>query len=142
MTDRERSNISYFKKQIIANRDNPEAVLELIERMKESNFNYRKNILGLHKNFKDYATFRDSKEKIVNIGLEKVDPEGMDEIKASIIKSNLESDIVTKFLLGKTTKLVKFISKDLKKYEFTICWGKQTSTDDEGGKVIYKSSHI
>ena len=107
MTDRERSNISYFKKQIIANRDNPEAVLELIERMKESNFNYRKNVLGLHKNFKDYATFRDSKEKIVNIGLEKVDPEGMDEIKRSIIKSNLESDIVTKFLLGKTTNLPK-----------------------------------
>ena len=66
MTDRERSNISYFKKQIIANRDNPEAVLELIERMKESNFNYRKNVLGLHKNFKDYATFRDSKEQITN----------------------------------------------------------------------------
>ncbi len=66
MTDRERSNISYFKKQIIANRDNPEAALELIERMKESNFNYRKNVLGLHKNFKDYATFRDSKEQITN----------------------------------------------------------------------------
>ena len=66
MTDRERSNISYFKKQIIANRDNPEAALELIERMKESNFNYRKNVLGLHKNFKDYATFKDSKEQITN----------------------------------------------------------------------------
>ena len=66
MTDRERSSISYFKKQIVANRDNPEAALELIERMKESNFNYRKNVLGLHKNFKDYATFRDSKEQITN----------------------------------------------------------------------------
>jgi tRNA pseudouridine55 synthase len=41
--------------------------------------------------------------------------------------------------IGKTTKLSQFISKDLKKYEFTICWGTQTSTDDEGGKIIYKS---
>ena len=73
MTDRERSNISYFKKQIIANRDNPEAALELIERMKESNFNYRKNVLGLHKNFKDYATFKDSKEQITNRLNNKID---------------------------------------------------------------------
>ena len=73
MTDRERSSISYFKKQIVANRDNPEAVLELIERMKESNFNYRKNVLGLHKNFKDYATFRDSKEQITNRLNDKID---------------------------------------------------------------------
>ena len=31
----------------------------------------------------------------------------LDDIKRSIIKSNLESDIVTRFLLGKTTKLPK-----------------------------------
>ena len=73
MTDRERSSISYFKKQIVANRDNPKAALELIERMKESNFNYRKNVLGLHKNFKDYATFKDSKDQIVNSINEKID---------------------------------------------------------------------
>ena len=44
--------------------------------------------------------------------------------------------------LGKTTKLIQFINKDLKKYEFTICWGTQTSTDDYGGKVIYRSQFV
>ena len=80
MTDRERSNISYFKKQIVANRDNPKAALELIERMKESNFNYRKNVLGLHGNFKDYATFKDSKDQIVNSINEKIDDGYIEEI--------------------------------------------------------------
>ena len=35
--------------------------------------------------------------------------------------------------IGKATKLIPYINKDLKKYIFTIKWGSQTSTDDREG---------
>tara|TARA_B100000575_G_scaffold278444_1_gene265757 strand:- start:165 stop:1070 length:906 start_codon:yes stop_codon:yes gene_type:complete len=44
--------------------------------------------------------------------------------------------------LGKATKLISFINKDLKKYKFTITWGSQTSTDDSAGNIIYQSNRI
>ena len=44
--------------------------------------------------------------------------------------------------IGKTTKLIPFVIKKEKKYIFTIKWGKQTSTDDLEGKVIYSSNNI
>jgi len=43
--------------------------------------------------------------------------------------------------IGKTTKLIPFVTNKSKKYTFTIKWGEQTSTDDLEGKVI-KSSKI
>jgi len=44
--------------------------------------------------------------------------------------------------IGKTTKLIPFINKDIKEYEFTIKWCEQTSTDDSEGEVIARSSKI
>ena len=44
--------------------------------------------------------------------------------------------------IGKTTKLIPFISDKIKKYEFQIKWGEQTSTDDREGDIIEKSSNI
>ena len=44
--------------------------------------------------------------------------------------------------IGKTTKLIPFINKDIKEYEFKIKWGEQTSTDDSEGEVIARSSKI
>tara|TARA_Y100000768_G_C23945717_1_gene667478 strand:- start:470 stop:1375 length:906 start_codon:yes stop_codon:yes gene_type:complete len=44
--------------------------------------------------------------------------------------------------IGKTTKLIKFINKNKKKYIFTINWKKQTSTDDSEGYVIKESSYV
>ena len=44
--------------------------------------------------------------------------------------------------LGKTTKLIKFISDCKKKYLFTITWGSQTTTDDQEGEIIYESKKI
>ncbi len=44
--------------------------------------------------------------------------------------------------IGKTTKLIPFISSNTKKYYFSIKWGTQTSTDDAGGEVINKSNYI
>ena len=44
--------------------------------------------------------------------------------------------------LGKTTKLIPFISNDLKAYKFTITWGTQTTTDDSEGEIISHSKHI
>ena len=44
--------------------------------------------------------------------------------------------------IGKTTKLISFVIKKEKKYIFTIQWGKQTSTDDSEGEVIYSSNNI
>jgi len=38
--------------------------------------------------------------------------------------------------LNKTTKLIPFISTELKQYNFKIKWGEQTSTDDSEGKII------
>ena len=33
--------------------------------------------------------------------------------------------------IGKATKLIQFISSQIKEYEFEIKWGEQTSTDDK-----------
>ena len=44
--------------------------------------------------------------------------------------------------IGKTTKLIPFINRDIKEYEFEIKWGEQTSTDDREGEVIDKSNYI
>jgi len=44
--------------------------------------------------------------------------------------------------IGKTTKLIPFINKDIKEYEFKIKWCEQTSTDDSEGEVIARSSKI
>ena len=41
--------------------------------------------------------------------------------------------------IGKTTKLIKYITNDYKKYKFVIEWGAQTSTDDSTGIVLKKS---
>jgi tRNA pseudouridine55 synthase len=44
--------------------------------------------------------------------------------------------------IGKTTKLIQFISNQIKEYEFEIKWGEQTSTDDREGVVIDRSFNI
>ena len=44
--------------------------------------------------------------------------------------------------VGKTTKLIQFISNQIKEYEFEIKWGEQTSTDDREGAVIDRSFNI
>ena len=44
--------------------------------------------------------------------------------------------------VGKTTKLIQFISNQIKEYEFEIKWGEQTSTDDREGDVIDRSFNI
>ena len=44
--------------------------------------------------------------------------------------------------LGKTTKLIPFVSNRSKKYIFTIKWGEQSSTDDKEGKITNKSNII
>ena len=44
--------------------------------------------------------------------------------------------------IGKTTKLIQFISNQIKEYEFEIKWGEQTSTDDREGTVIDRSFNI
>ena len=44
--------------------------------------------------------------------------------------------------IGKTTKLIPFISHHTKEYEFQIKWGERTSTDDREGDIIEKSSYI
>ena len=44
--------------------------------------------------------------------------------------------------IGKTTKLIPFVTKKEKKYVFVIKWGKQTSTDDLEGKVIQSSNNF
>ena len=41
--------------------------------------------------------------------------------------------------IGKATKLIPFVNNDLKKYNFTISWGSQTSTDDLEGYIINQS---
>tara|TARA_B100000029_G_scaffold4807_4_gene5471 strand:- start:800 stop:1708 length:909 start_codon:yes stop_codon:yes gene_type:complete len=44
--------------------------------------------------------------------------------------------------IGKTTKLISFISNQLKEYEFEIKWGESTTTDDREGRIIEKSSYF
>ncbi|WP_264375158.1 MULTISPECIES: tRNA pseudouridine(55) synthase TruB [unclassified Wolbachia] len=41
--------------------------------------------------------------------------------------------------LGEATKTIPYLSCDLKAYNFTIKWGKQTTTDDLGGDIIRTS---
>ena len=42
--------------------------------------------------------------------------------------------------IGKTTKLISFISNNLKAYRFTITWGSQTTTDDSDGDILFKTN--
>ena len=44
--------------------------------------------------------------------------------------------------LGKATKLIPFITKKSKIYNFTVKWGLQTSTDDSEGEILFKSENI
>ena len=44
--------------------------------------------------------------------------------------------------VGKATKLIPYVSKTNKTYEFTIKWGQQTSTDDIEGEIIKSSNKI
>ena len=44
--------------------------------------------------------------------------------------------------VGKTTKLISLISDKIKKYEFEVKWGEQTTTDDKEGKVMEVSQNI
>ena len=44
--------------------------------------------------------------------------------------------------IGKTTKLIPFINKNIKEYEFEIKWCEQTNTDDSEGEVISRSIKI
>ena len=44
--------------------------------------------------------------------------------------------------VGKTTKLIPFINKNIKEYEFKIKWCEQTNTDDSEGAVIARSTKI
>ena len=44
--------------------------------------------------------------------------------------------------IGKTTKLIPFINKNIKEYEFEIKWCEQTSTDDSEGEIIARSEKI
>ena len=43
---------------------------------------------------------------------------------------------------GSTTRIISFMENKNKKYNFTIKWGEQTSTDDSEGKIVFKSSKI
>ena len=44
--------------------------------------------------------------------------------------------------IGKATKLISYISKINKEYEFTVTWGTQTTTDDVEGKILFESNYI
>ena len=44
--------------------------------------------------------------------------------------------------VGKTTKLIPFINRNIKEYEFEIKWCEQTNTDDSEGAVIARSTKI
>ena len=44
--------------------------------------------------------------------------------------------------IGKATKLIPYISKINKEYEFTVSWGIQTTTDDTEGEILFESSHL
>ena len=44
--------------------------------------------------------------------------------------------------INKTTKLIPFVSSDLKKYSFKLKWGEQTSTDDSEGEILNCSNKI
>ena len=44
--------------------------------------------------------------------------------------------------IGKATKLIPYIGNINKEYEFTITWGKQTTTDDAEGKILFESNYF
>ena len=44
--------------------------------------------------------------------------------------------------VGKATKLITYINNKNKEYEFTITWGKQTTTDDAEGKILFESNYL
>jgi len=44
--------------------------------------------------------------------------------------------------IGKATKLIPYISNMNKEYEFTITWGRQTSTDDAQGEILFESNYL
>ena len=44
--------------------------------------------------------------------------------------------------IGKTTKLIPYISNMNKEYEFTVKWGTQTTTDDAEGKILFESNYL
>ena len=44
--------------------------------------------------------------------------------------------------IGKATKLIPYISKMNKEYEFTVTWGTQTTTDDTEGKILFESNYL
>ena len=44
--------------------------------------------------------------------------------------------------IGKATKLIPYISNMNKKYEFTVTWGTQTTTDDTEGKILFESNYL
>ncbi len=44
--------------------------------------------------------------------------------------------------IGKATKLIQYISKMNKEYEFTVTWGTQTTTDDAEGKILFESNYL
>ena len=44
--------------------------------------------------------------------------------------------------IGKATKLIPYISKINKEYEFTVTWGTQTTTDDAQGKILFESNYL
>ncbi len=44
--------------------------------------------------------------------------------------------------IGKATKLISYIRNINKEYEFTITWGKQTTTDDAEGNILFESNYL
>ena len=44
--------------------------------------------------------------------------------------------------IGSTTRIINYIEKKKKKYQFVIRWGEQTTTDDSEGQVIFFSKNF
>ncbi len=44
--------------------------------------------------------------------------------------------------IGKATKLIPYICKMNKEYEFTVTWGIQTTTDDAEGRILFESNYL
>ena len=44
--------------------------------------------------------------------------------------------------ISKATKLIPYISKMNKEYEFTVTWGIQTTTDDTEGRILFESNYL
>ena len=43
--------------------------------------------------------------------------------------------------MGEATKTVPYVMDGIKTYEFTLCWGRATATDDAEGEVVERSGH-